>query len=201
MTVVEDDDMVEELAPDAADPTFGDTVLPRAPWRGAGRLRAERSHHRNDLVGERAVAVEHEVTRSGVERERLAQLLCNPRRLGVIGHLEVNDPSSTVLDREPDVEEPERDRWDDEEVHGGDGVAVVAKEGHPALDGLRLGRAPWHEARHRALGNLDAKHPQFSVDAWCTQVGFSVASLRTSARSSAAARGRPRRPPRESQFQ
>ena len=27
MTVVEDDDMVEELAPDAADPTFGDTVL------------------------------------------------------------------------------------------------------------------------------------------------------------------------------
>ena len=85
MTVVKDDDMVEELAPDAADPTFGDTVLPRAPWRGAGRLRAERSHHRNDLVGERAVAVEHEVTRSGVERERLAQLLCNPRRLGVIG--------------------------------------------------------------------------------------------------------------------
>ena len=85
MTVVEDDDMVEELATDAADPTFGDAVLPRAPWGGAGRPRAERSHHRNDLVGERAVAVEHEVTRSGVERERLAQLLCNPRRLGVIG--------------------------------------------------------------------------------------------------------------------
>ena len=75
MTVVEHDDMVEELAPDAADPTFGDAVLPRAPWGGAGRLRAERPHHRNDLRGEDAVAVEHEVTRSGVERERLAQLL------------------------------------------------------------------------------------------------------------------------------
>jgi hypothetical protein len=32
--------------------------------------------------GEGAVAVEHEVTRSGVERERLAQLLRNPRRVG-----------------------------------------------------------------------------------------------------------------------
>ena len=96
MTVVEDDDMVEELATDAADPTFGDAVLPRAPWGGAGRLRAERSHHRNDLRGEDAVAVEHEVTRSSVEWERLAQLLRNPRRLGVIGHLEVNDPSSAV---------------------------------------------------------------------------------------------------------
>src|SRR5262245_30194537 len=32
MTVGEDDDMVEELATDTADPTFGDAVLPRAPW-------------------------------------------------------------------------------------------------------------------------------------------------------------------------
>jgi hypothetical protein len=46
------------------------------------------------------------VTRSGVERERLAQLLRNPRRVGVIGHMEVNDPSSAVLDREPDIEDP-----------------------------------------------------------------------------------------------
>ena len=40
MTVIEHDDMVEEFATDAADPTFGDAVLPWAPWGGAGRLRA-----------------------------------------------------------------------------------------------------------------------------------------------------------------
>jgi hypothetical protein len=52
---------------------------------------------------------------------------------------------------------------------------VVAQEGHPALGGLGLGRG----APGRVL----------------------VASRRTSARTSAAARGRPRRPRRESQFQ
>jgi hypothetical protein len=47
--------------------------------------------------------------------------------------MEVKDPASAVLDREPDVEHPERQRGDDEEVHGGDGVAVVAQGGHPTL--------------------------------------------------------------------
>ena len=41
VAVVEDDDMVEELATDAADPTLRDAVLPRAPRGGAGRPRAE----------------------------------------------------------------------------------------------------------------------------------------------------------------
>src|SRR5678815_2806887 len=34
MTVVDDDDMVEELAPDAADPTFGDAVVFWMPLAG-----------------------------------------------------------------------------------------------------------------------------------------------------------------------
>jgi hypothetical protein len=34
------------------------------------------------VCGERAVAVEDEVARGGVERERLAELLHDPRRVG-----------------------------------------------------------------------------------------------------------------------
>ena len=143
----------------------GYTVLPWALWSRAGRFRAQGSHRRDNVGREGRVSVEDEVSGGGVERERLAELLNDPHRVGMVGHVEVNDPSTAMFNHEPDVEEPERDRWDDEEVHGGDGVAVVAKEGHPALDGLGLGRAQWHEARHRALGELEAKHPQFTMDA------------------------------------
>src|SRR4051812_1294834 len=108
VAVVEDHDVVEELAAGAADPTFGDAVLPRAPWGGAGRLRTKGLHHRDDLRGERAVAVEDEVARGGVERERLAELLHDPRRVGLVGYVEVTDPSSAMFDHEPDIEEPER---------------------------------------------------------------------------------------------
>jgi hypothetical protein len=118
--------------------------------------------------GERAVAVEDEVARGGVERERLAELLHDPRRVGLVGYVEVTDPSSAMFDHEPDIEEPEGHRRDNEEVHGGDGVAVIAQEGHPALDSVVLRRASWHERRHRALGDVKAKHPQLAVDAWGT---------------------------------
>jgi hypothetical protein len=42
-----------------------------------------------------------------------------------------------MFDHEPDVEDSERHRRNNEEVHGGDGVAVVAQEGHPALGSFR----------------------------------------------------------------
>jgi hypothetical protein len=48
------------------------------------------------------------------------------------------------------------------------GVAVVAQEGHPALGSFVVRRASWHEPRHRALGDLEAEHPQLAVDAWGT---------------------------------
>ena len=34
--------------------------------------------------------------------DRLAQLLRDARRVGMVGHVEVNDPSSVVFDHEPD---------------------------------------------------------------------------------------------------
>jgi hypothetical protein len=44
VAVVEDDDVVEEFAGDAADPPFRDAVLPWAPGSRAGRLGAEGLH-------------------------------------------------------------------------------------------------------------------------------------------------------------
>jgi hypothetical protein len=83
VALVEDNDVVEELSADASDPTFDDAILPWASWSCAGRLRAEGLHGRDDLSGVDGVTVEDEVTRSGVKRERLAQLH-DPRRIGMV---------------------------------------------------------------------------------------------------------------------
>jgi hypothetical protein len=51
---VEDDDVVEELAPNAADSPFSHAVLPWTPRRRASGLGAEGLHRRHDLRREDA---------------------------------------------------------------------------------------------------------------------------------------------------
>lgn len=41
MSLVEDDDVVEQLSPDGADDAFGEGVLPRRPWRADDLLESE----------------------------------------------------------------------------------------------------------------------------------------------------------------
>jgi len=90
------------------------------------------------------IPIEDQVPRRRVERERLAELLDDPRRRGVLGRLEPNDASSAMRDHEPDAEDAERHRRNDEEVHGGDSVAVVVEEHQPALQRVGLRSAPRH---------------------------------------------------------
>lgn len=66
-----------------------------------------------------------------VTREGIAQLLDHPAGRGMSGYVEMKDSPSTVVDGEPDVEEVEPDGGHDEEVHAGNHLPVVPKEGHP----------------------------------------------------------------------
>lgn len=77
----------------------------RALPRGSGRLHAERCHRRDDGRGEDRVAVEDQVPWRGTKRERLAQLLDDPRGRWIGGHVEVQDASAIVADHEPDVDQ------------------------------------------------------------------------------------------------
>src|SRR6266536_1345655 len=80
MTVIEDDRVVEQLAPDASHEALGDAVLPRAPVAGARRFDAHGAYRPDHLLGEDRVAVEDQVPRSTFERERLPKLLADPVR-------------------------------------------------------------------------------------------------------------------------
>src|SRR5437016_4111335 len=117
MALVEDDDVVEQLPAHAADPPFGDAVLPRTSPSRPHRIDAERPHGRDNESGEDGVAIENQMACRRVEGECLPQLLNDPRRGGIVCQLEVKDAAPAVLDCEPAVEQTKRDCWDDEEVH------------------------------------------------------------------------------------
>src|SRR5262245_3618019 len=106
--------MVEQLATDAADPALGDAVL---PGTAGGRPRgcdAERPKRRDDSQAEDRVTVEDQMAWPEVERERLSQLLDDPRRGRVICHFDVQDAAPSVINREPGVDDTERGRRDEE---------------------------------------------------------------------------------------
>jgi hypothetical protein len=164
---VEDDHAVEQFCTDTCEPTFRGSVLPRCSVRRARWFRSNNLHCGDDLRGESRVAVEDEAIRRRVEGERLPDLLRDPGRGRVLRDVEVRDLASTVPDHEQHVEQAERRRADDEQVHRRDDLAVVPEERQPGLPRLGPPAETVQVARHRALRDLEAEHPEFSVDTRC----------------------------------
>ena len=57
--------------------------------------------------------------------ESLAQLLHDPFRCRVAGHVEVQNPAPPVLDHEKTVEQLERHRWHREEIECDDHLTMI----------------------------------------------------------------------------
>ncbi len=99
-----------------------------------------------------------------VVREGGSQLLGHPEGCGALGHVEVEDPSSPVVDREPDVEELEADGRHDEEVHPSHQVAMISKKGGPALLAARIGLGLGEVTGDRGEPHPDSELRQLGLD-------------------------------------
>ena len=82
----------------------------------------------------------------------------------MLRHVEVHDLPASVPDHEQNVQQAERGRADDEEVHRRDDLAVVADEREPGLPRFGTSMKSAQVARHRALGDVEAEHLQLAVD-------------------------------------
>lgn len=71
MALAENHNVLEELAPAAADPSFGGPVLPRAAVGGANRLRAHRFDEPDHGSAEDGVSVADEISRRRIVGKRL----------------------------------------------------------------------------------------------------------------------------------
>ena len=60
--------------------------------------------------------------------------------MGISRHIEMQDLPSVVADDEKTVQNTKRERWDGEEIHCSNGLAMVSEERQPAVAGELLFR-------------------------------------------------------------
>jgi hypothetical protein len=84
----------------------------------------------------------------------------------MLGNVDVQGSPPVMTDYEEAVEHAERDRWDGEKVHRGDGFAMIAEKGEPTLGWLRIPGRSFYPTGDRSFRDIETKHEQFPMDAW-----------------------------------
>ena len=78
--------------------------------------------------------------------------------------IQMEDPSTTVLDHEEAIQHAKRHSGHGEEIHGYDDVAVIAKESNPAFAGV-VGRGQAPEiARNSAFRDVESEFQKLTVN-------------------------------------
>src|SRR6266566_3803494 len=110
------------------------------------------------------IPIADEVTRSLIPRKCLRYLTCNPFCCRICCDVDPGQVSAVEPDDDEGIEQVETDRWNNEQVHGGNVWRVVMQEGSPSL----AGRPPSfdHVLGDARLRDLKPELEQFAVDAW-----------------------------------
>ena len=80
------------------------------------------------------------------------------------GHAEVDDLPSSVADHKPDVQQVEPNGGDDDEVHRGDAVLVIAKKRLPPLAPVVVRVSLWKISRDGGEADPKAELLEFRLD-------------------------------------
>src|SRR2546427_4833575 len=97
MTGAQNNDVVQTLPSYRSDQPLGVGILPRALRCREDLLDAQRLQPTADCISIDAIPVPNQVSWRFVVRESLDNLLCNPARCGLIGHIEVEHFPAAVL--------------------------------------------------------------------------------------------------------
>src|SRR4029077_17981185 len=113
-----------------------------------------------------AVTVEDQDSLTGLIRERLAQLLDDPRAGRLTRDVDVQDPPTIMTDHEETIKQAKGHRRNREKVHRSNGFAMIAEKREPPFRGFRVSRRMTHPAGDVSLGNIESKHQELTMDSW-----------------------------------
>ena len=102
----------------------------------------------------------------------------NPFCVRMRGDIQPYKLATTVPQDQQPIQQSKRDCRDQEQIHRGDAVGMVAEEGLLAL--RRRSPSPCHVLCDRGLPNVDAMLEQFAVHAWCAHSGLAMLMSRMS---------------------
>ena len=111
----------------------------------------------------RFVSVPQQIARRSIPGTGLGHLAGKPVLRGILGDVEVNDPSAVKPEHDQGIEQPERRGDNDKHVDRRNVRQVIVQEAPPGRGG-DFG-PPRHPSSNRGLADLDAKLEQFPVDA------------------------------------
>src|SRR5260370_9093803 len=80
----------------------------------------------------------------------------------------MQDLPTVVADDEKAVQNTKRERWDGEEIHCRNGLAMVSEERQPVLHGIWISRSSPDPSRDTPFRELETQLKQFAVNAWCS---------------------------------
>lgn len=128
MMFIEHNYMVQQIAPAVANSALSNAVLPRT-FEGCGhRLQPDGLDGFPDFGIEDRVAVVDQVFLSRIVGECFAQLLGNPRAAWMRRDVEVQHTPPVMGNDEEAVEDAKSERRHGEEIHGGDGLPMIAQK-------------------------------------------------------------------------
>src|SRR3982074_1498520 len=155
--------MVDALASDRSDQSFGEAVLPRRA-RGDGLVAdAHGAQSAGDECAVHPIPITDQVARSLSPRECFGDLACDPFRGWIGCDVDPDKVSANPPNDDEDIEQIEANGRTKEQVHGGDVGCVVTQEGAPALG--RRSTSLAHVLRDAGLSDLEAELEQLAMDA------------------------------------
>src|SRR5580765_6225973 len=80
----------------------------------------------------------------------------------------MQDLPPVVADDEKAVQNTKRERWDGEEIHCRNGLAMVSEERQPALHGIGISRSSPDPSRDTPFREIETQLEQFAVNAQCS---------------------------------
>jgi hypothetical protein len=182
VTIAEDENVIQALAPDRADEPFREGILPRALRRRKHLLDPHALQAAPKWLTVDAIAVAEEIGRRGLVWKGIHDLLSGPGGRGMLGHVEVNDTPAMV--REHDENE------EDAQARGGDGEEIDRNTRHVCDGGKR------RFGSRRETVRSATSMPSLRSSPWilgAPQRGLAMAILLTSAVIAASTGGRPAR--------
>jgi hypothetical protein len=153
VALAEDDQPAQTLSPRRAQYPLAGGIRPRGVDGCADALDAEPRDPVGEVCAVDAIAVMDQVDRVLASGRGLDHLAPDPGGGRVSGQVEVEQAAAAVADQEEDVEGPEGQGLDHEQVCCPDGLGLVGEEGTPTL----AGRPSWPAASVVADGAGDER--------------------------------------------
>jgi len=168
MPLIQDDHVVQQVASATSHPALRNTVLPRTAKGRASWLASHVPYSRNHLGSKLRVAVEWQESVRLFVDPCFSQLLYNPKCIGISRQIEMQDRTPVVADDEKAVQNTKRERWDGEEIHRRNDLAMVSEERQPSLRRIWISRSSPDPPRDAPFREIETQLDQLAVNARCS---------------------------------